>query len=945
MRPYFETIHSLDIPTVEGALLRVFTKGTKHPRIMRLARWMFCDTMDESVDRLPPDMAQLTFDQLKAYLYDVPELYDAPPPLDAEERPTELYAVLEKAIGAIDEYGGDDDDELAELLERALEMQFELDKEQEAKEQEELQDEEKAALHREAQATAAMERVDRTTFMGLKEQGGVQGPWEHWPVPEVLRPSGPIEAHAWLATLWARINFGPLLIRYLERSSRAYAPFVRAKMKQFQEHHLQVVQWIHATGTQEDVHFVAQWDECPLYTPLGHSPYPDDRSHIQATATRVQRKARPLEILIRRFPHIEWDPWDVARALREHWSDEALWDLWGIRPDDPKTEKAPHDVVSEAGPYRITYHPLRYRMTDVEAIRGHSLYLACCMIVSRCQSLEEGLRADQLDAMAQRSSSSEEGDAVGYDEQLDAVCDALYMYRVAFLDLFYGCLSQGPYVRMDDRYLLTPLSETRSLHGKKNRATGLDLSPWEYWYPHDTRGFHADDLPNLFSVILHIPLSGISRTPSPPIFHILLKCMPFACMKRGLVKEVIDLCRDEPTLSDEALQQQSRSQRQRSRRFAKIRYCENEGFWRLFRHVMWCMLAGTYPGSRGRPGMRKLLRIKQLCENRDMLMDTLSLQSQQEQIKAKMRGEQRKSALKRLGDEQHANNDIIITAFRAYYFHLVMDQPQYTGPANACVDLPHLFQETHRTMVIIRNSNLFLEDAFAMARSAFKNNNVVYRYHQDTCARMMIDECNTYMEDTLYVGIPNYTRDLDHLAKMREACQAYLNVPWDNPGDRETFIIGSQNDCDDSVSSAYDVVCMADGHEYGYRFVHIKERLAEIRKQSGVKKRLCRRTGAQHLKTALESIQETLSVIAEVEQHRTLGLQHMRRELTLEVKGNILNLMARVPRDERLTQHAFCALRFTRYGGISKETALIMERLVRIYDENPVPKVSLSCFF
>lgn len=945
MRPYVEQVHSLDIPSVEGALLRVFTQGTKHPRIRRVAEWIFHDQLQDAVQRIPKDIARLTLQQLIEYLYDVPELYDDPrrastgprgagagqeEEVEEEEEAQRLHreqlkAAMDNALDQVADYEGDDDDELAQLLERALEMQqqWEVEQEQQAHGDDAESDEQNAQetlddAEREARATQRMEQVNRATFMGLKKQGGTQGPWQHWVFPEDVQVQAwRVNKYRWLATVWARINFGPLLIQYLERILHAYSPFVRNKMAQFRQQHLSLVQWIHASGARRNAAFEQQWQADPLYKPLGPSAYPDDRSYIRAQSQKVQRKQRPLEILHQHYPHIEWDPWKVAQALANRWTDDALWRLFGpLNNDNDNNGDDDREPKSVLGPYTIVYHPLRYRMLDVDALRGHSLYLACCFIISRCQVLEEELRAVSPHDGDASASPVGEADASSNDE----VCDALYMYRLAFVDLFYACLSRGPFVRMDDVYLLTPLMDTKSGASKRKNATaGTGLTPWEYWYPHDTRAFHADDLPNLFSIVHHLPLNGVKRAPKVPLYHIFLKCMPFACMKRCLVKEITTACQDETVSLDELLEQESRSQRQQRKQRVQIRYCADEGFWRLFRHIMWCMLAGTYPGSRKRPGMRKLLRIKQMCENRTLLMDTLSLKSQEDQIMATLKGVECKAALRRLEKELHGNNNVIFTAFRAYYFHLIHDQPHYTGPANAHVDLTHLFQETHQAAVVIRQSNLFLQDAFAMARSEMKDNNVVYRFQQDTCARMMVEECQKYMEDTLYAGIPNYTRDLDHLTSIHDACVKLLEQDWSNLS---------------VPNHVYNVVCMTDGHEYAHRFSIIKERLEQLL--------LDRTRNVATMTACRDALQEIMRIVARVRDSRQISLRHMQREMTPEVKGNILNLLSRVPPKERLSLHAFCALRFTEYGGISKQTAKIMEKLVSLHKDNPAPKDILA---
>lgn len=921
MRPYDELIHDLDLLSVEDALLRTFTKGSKHARIKRLARWLFHDTLQASIDVLHNDaiLCNMTVYDMQHYLHGFPQLYDkrastSTPVEDVSADAQGTHgptggASTEGTFGGGGDAGGAFGDEDVESddawLYRALEMQLEWNAAMEAQDNaynnnnNDDDDDDMEAFETE------MTHVDTTTFMGLKNATNASDTrWQHWPLPEELHVVLDVQLSqcAWLSTIWARINFGPLLVRYLERVTGAFSPFARAKIKLFSERHLPIVQWIHdelckVPAAQRLNDAVMPAHIASRYVPLGHSSFPDDRSHITSHSQVVQRKRRPLDILTEALPDVEWNPWHVAHALRTHWSDDALWCVFGNHTSGADGvngegtsggEDAPTMDVPEA--YTLHYHPLQHRMNSVEVLRNHSLYLACCLVVSRCQTLEDV-----------------------YLNENAIVYDALYMYRLAFLDLFYHCLSVTlqrnvalSMQRMDDVYLLTP-----QIHG-----AGAGLSPWERFYPHDTRAFHADDLPNLLRVMLHIPLAGIDRTPKVLIYHIFSKCMPFACMKRGLVDDIVDECVDEPM--DAVLLQQQQQQHGRHRKAPYIRYCVNEGFWRLFRHIMWCMLAGTYPDARGRPGMRKLLRIKQLTENRDELIQALSLSPEEQRIRDRsdMSKSAQKKALKRLKTEQTANNNIIIAAFRAYYLHMVMDEPHYVMAASAHIDLQHLFRETHRTMTCIRRSNLFLKDAFQMARSELKDYNEVYRYHQSTCPRLILEHCNKDIENTLYEGVPIYKRTIAHLQRIQDALDTLLQR-------LENVQTPLNVTVDVSYRNAlYDILCMSDGHEYSVTYMTFKKQMSRGN-VSGVMVRMCAMNARDATALLLEEHQMALGALL--------------APLSKDVKSNILNLLLRVPSEERLSPMLFNALRFPQYGGICKYTASILQKLADMYQDRPMP--------
>jgi len=262
------------------------------------------------------------------------------------------------------------------------------------------------------------------------------------------------------------------------------------------------------------------------------------------------------------------------------------------------------------------------------------------------------------------------------------VQDALHYYYVAFVDLFWFCINHADYCTMSDTCLVAPMQHYTS------------MTAWELFNPYksDTRAFHAGDLPDLFGVLTDIPLHGEQHKSSFTIGKVIQKCLPFCGQRRKLIEVVCAHNMKEPA------------------------------FWNVFCKVVWCMLAGMYPGDKERPKMTELLRIRQLTDAstaKDVLNDALS------------KGEYEGSAL------------IVFTAFRKYILYMADENVHYVEEANKCVDWDVLRSDTIKRAELIRGSNLFPDDPFGRARilltKMHKNNSKldVYRYRKSSCIKTL----------------------------------------------------------------------------------------------------------------------------------------------------------------------------------------------------------------
>lgn len=308
------------------------------------------------------------------------------------------------------------------------------------------------------------------------------------------------------------------------------------------------------------------------------------------------------------------------------------------------------------------YHPLwQLKIHNVDDVYIYSIYCACIWIIQQLYDIRQN------------------------DEEDDAIKDAAYLYELCFVDLFYNCIDH-----MDDEYLT---------------STENTQTPWELYYPHDTRAFCADDLPNLFHMLWHIPLWGEVDAPNIPMMKFIIKCMPFACQRRQLLDQIDYLCQGDASQFNQF-------------------YCRDEGFWRIFNKIIWCSLAGVYPSTKIRPDFRKLLRIKQLCDNRTLLMDCLTRNSAKDRATELIQDQNElQKELKRIKKEREENCLIIFTSVRLFVIHMAHHNPHYATVAHECINWPSFQQETSHMGDIIRGSNLYLEDAFAEARILLTRSN------------------------------------------------------------------------------------------------------------------------------------------------------------------------------------------------------------------------------
>jgi len=286
-----------------------------------------------------------------------------------------------------------------------------------------------------------------------------------------------------------------------------------------------------------------------------------------------------------------------------------------------------------------------------------------------------------------------------------ALSDQLWLYYASWTDLFHYCIRAG---RMDDEFLRLPIGSKRDAR-LGHMHVGDTASPWTLWggwAQQGTRTFCADDLPDLYGLLLSIPLRGEQHTPRYVLGKIYQKALPFACGRRHIIKLV------------------------------NLALAQEPGVWPLFRALCWTMLANLYPGELASPhgalGMRDLLRIKELTNDQPALMQALAV--------------------------RHPSPSgaplIVFTLFRLHIIHMASFNPQYVAQASECIDWPFFVADSIKLAKLVREHRLFAVDCFATARlhlgKTVKTPNArVHRMRRRSLAVSLMDHFNEKLEKSL----------------------------------------------------------------------------------------------------------------------------------------------------------------------------------------------------
>lgn len=446
---------------------------------------------------------------------------------------------------------------------------------------------------------------------------------------------------------------------------------------------------------------------------------------------------------------------------------------------------------------------------------------------------------------------------------------ALWVYYVSWVDFFHYCFRNG---RFDDAFLRLPHGSEVSRFGKVSYEE--TASPWSLYGTCDTRTFCAGDLPNFFHVLVTLPLWGEQQTPPYFLGKLYQKSLPFAGARRHIVKLAVKCILDHPP------------------------------FWRVFSRLMWVMLANLYPGDLAGPygtlGMRSLLRIKELCENRDMLIGTLLAHQpgMKEIWERKEIKESKDPFLQRLAAETTTKKSaavaanggplIVATMFRMHLLYMGSFNSVYVEQARTLIDWDYHKQEAVRLSSLIRQRGLFAQDAFAQARTELSKtvkspHSHVHRIRRHSIPMMVQEKMDDLLEKNILKNRQIFMKEAEVLA--------------------------------DIVARTTTDTLRA------HRFLN-ETKMGALARSADL---------------GPEDVTPDLVVLA-----RELAencVRNYNQELDLGVKSAILNALLYVEPADRLKRPTFMALlQREQYGGISIQGAEIMWRLVLVASDKAAPK-------
>jgi hypothetical protein len=414
------------------------------------------------------------------------------------------------------------------------------------------------------------------------------------------------------------------------------------KVRAFQNAHVRIVQYLDSLADPSD----ANIDEAhllSLYKPLGLSHLSCDYDAINITHREHKLKPRPLEILRAAYPEYKWTVEECVGNTCWHISD------W-----------QPLDEIPQSSP------------------ETHQLYLACVAILNQISSLIPQAATPQLRY-------------------------TLWEYYACFTDLFFHCII--PHQRADDMFLLHPIGSTLSRDGKTINKRSDSPTPWEKYYPYDTRAFTAGDLPDYTHILFAIPLIGEQRIPPYFLGKIYQKSMPFASQRRHLVKLVVKHVLD------------------------------NDAFASTFACLCWVQMARLYPDSwavatTNYPTMRDLVRIRELVSDKQRLCSIFN-------------------------PKQATGAPLIMLAvIRMHILYMASFNDIYLKHARECIDWDLFRQDVINTSNIICDLGFFPQDPFAQARRELtktKNPNArIYRVRKRIPSVIMTEHFNTFLEKCIF---------------------------------------------------------------------------------------------------------------------------------------------------------------------------------------------------
>jgi hypothetical protein len=323
---------------------------------------------------------------------------------------------------------------------------------------------------------------------------------------------------------------------------------------------------------------------------------------------------------------------------------------------------------------------------------------------------------------------------------------------------------------------------------------------------------------------------------------------------------------------------------------------ENDhAFWKIFSKLFWVALASLYPHflttdprERNQLSMRDLLRIKEITESKELLSKAItSKQPGFDNVSSSSGGGV-------VGKSAGASGGPLIVhiIFRLHILYMASFNPIYIETAKDCIDWDYFSSNSIKLSDILRDYEMFADDAFGLARKELsktvKNpHSKVHRIRKYSKTKCITSVLNETLEKIIIKDEHVRTKD-----------NVILKAFFSQHKDSKNF-----ND-----------LCQ-------------KEKIHEKIQQSVLDQKL----------SNLEMIQKQIEL-------NQMAIEMYKRVFnTSYYKSPILNLLLRIPKEDRLKTDAFQVLTLPEYGNISAKSVQLMEELTNIYYESAKPQDFKNC--
>ncbi len=315
----------------------------------------------------------------------------------------------------------------------------------------------------------------------------------------------------------------------------------------------------------------------------------------------------------------------------------------------------------------------------------------------------------------------------------------------------------------------------------------------------------------------------------------------------------------------------------------------DHAFWKIFSKLFWCALASLYPHfltedprERNQLSMRDLLRIKELTDSKQEVIKAIVAKQAGFGNAVGGGGVVGKSAGASGGPL------IVYSLFRLHTLYMASLHPIYVHTAKMCIDWEYFSENSIRLADIIREHEMFGSDAFALARKELSKTvksphskvHRIRKFSKPVCIMRLLRE-------TLLTVI---IMDEHH----RKRNQPYLQELLTNS--------------DTVLANRFEQEKVID-------------KIQESLQQYGTRE----------------------CIIRQIEENTKMLEMYQDVFTNCNYKSNIVNLLIRMPAEDRMMPKAFKVLHLEEYGGVSEYGIGCMIKLTEIYYDGAVPKEFQAC--